>query len=333
MTEVAQENHDLFGVQQQIEQAQAPPEEETATVPANPPVDGKAELDRLVDRRQMTNRLPTPQETQQAWPMILQQAEMIARSGLTGSRGPVEETTARILAAWELGKGAMWAMRHLYAVHGRVGMSAEAMRALFYERCVGGRITVARHDNECCTIWAHRPNQEPMTVTFDMEQAKAAKVSMTADSNYSKWATDMLFARASARLARAYWPDILGGCSYTPEELAEIPAPPSPVSPKAVDAPAATTRQQRKADPPPVDTLKQKQEAAYRAWDTLAAAQFPEEQLDDEKARARNWWSYVCGVLGRECRQWSKMTPTDYDAILADCAKNQSALPPDERNL
>lgn len=61
-------------------------------------------------------------------------------------------------------------------------------------------------------------NPGPTRMTYTMEQAKTAGLS---GGNYSKNPDDMLRARASSKLARAEYQDVLLGAAYTEEELGQ----------------------------------------------------------------------------------------------------------------
>jgi len=237
----------------------------------------------------LASRAPTPQEIGASMDSIWQQAQIVYDAGLGGQGATVSSVAAQIMGGYELGKGPIWAVRHLFLVHKRLGMSAEAMRGLFLERCRGGRLQIVESTADRCTIEAGRPGQQPTSETFELGEARKAGL-LKGGGNWENWPKDMCCARATARLARRYWPDILGGVGYTPEELAENPdiAPPAPSPEADPDAPTAPTRGERQKPAPP-QGLKERFEALCLSWKALADKWWPDEDAKAQGLRLRAW--------------------------------------------
>jgi len=120
----------------------------------------------------------------------------------------------------------MQALSSIYLVEGKPTMSGEQMRALIIERCAGAKIEFKRMDNKGCEIIASRPGQKATSFSFTEEDAKAA--GLLNKSNWLKHPTDMFLARATARMARSMFPDIIRGASYVPDEIDAIDVTPQP---------------------------------------------------------------------------------------------------------
>jgi len=137
-------------------------------------------------------------------------------------------TPGKILAialiAKDLNIPLMQALSSIYLVEGKSTMSGEQMRALIMERCAGAKIEFKRMDNKGCELIASRPGQKAASFSFIEEDAKAA--GLLNKANWLKHPTDMFLARATARMARSMFPDIIRGASYVPDEVDTIDVTP-----------------------------------------------------------------------------------------------------------
>ncbi len=173
-------------------------------------------------------------------------------------QGRPDAISAAMLYGYELGLGPMQALSGINLIQGRPSLSAELMRALMIEQ---GHMVILNQTNEVATIRTRRkewPSDEP-TVEFSwtIEDGKRAglvewheKWTKTerggnrkltwnphGDDPRPEWATEtnfkrsdawanytraMLGARVTSECARALYPDVLAGMSYTPEEIRDF---------------------------------------------------------------------------------------------------------------
>lgn len=127
-----------------------------------------------------------------------EQAFMIALKG--------SELKLPITAAWS----------SINVINGKPAMSAELMRALIYRDVPGAKIEITEHNSEKCVMSFTRPGQVPYITEFSIDDAKKAGIYQNSWLKYTK---SLLLARCTSQGARAIFPDILMGVSYTPEEL------------------------------------------------------------------------------------------------------------------
>jgi len=234
------------------------PETEAPAVAEAPEAAPESDLKRLLDRPLW--RPPTSQETEAAMPGLIDRARRYHQAGLAGTGASEAQTIGKVLVAWEFGKQAMWGIQNVsISKDGRPTLAAAAMRALFIERSGGGTLEVVDSTPERCVIRATRPGQPPHTATWDEEDSQRAGLKAqgrTRDgqeyaTTHGKYPQEMKLARCTSRLARLYWPDILGGATYCPEDLADVLADPSPTPAQDAAAPTAPTRQERQAESAP----------------------------------------------------------------------------------
>jgi hypothetical protein len=150
-----------------------------------------------------------------------------------GLRGSVPATAAAMLTARELGLPPMTGLANIHVIKGKPGLSALLMRALIQSQgheWQDGEVTDTR-----AVVRARRRGESEWTeATFTADQAKRAGIAL------GGYPQDKLYARATARLARRKFADVIAGMPYSAEELAdgdmpadEAPAPTStPAAPK-----------------------------------------------------------------------------------------------------
>lgn len=186
----------------------------------------------------------------QAWDL----AAKIARTEFVpGSlRGKPEAVLACMLTGHELGIGPMQALAKIHVIDGRPAMAAELMRAVIL--AAGHEVWIEESSSTRVTVGGMRVGSTRETkVTWTLDDAK--KADLAGRQNWRKYPRAMLLARATAELARAIFPDVLAGISYTVEELEDgelaapedvhpvaDAAPPAPAVKKAVAKKAATRK-------------------------------------------------------------------------------------------
>lgn len=122
-----------------------------------------------------------------------------------------------MLSARELGISPMSALNGgLNIIQGKVEISARQMNALV--RRAGHSIQTKECNDKICTLTGKRGDtKDQETVSFTMEEAKKAGL-VKPSGGWSKYPSDMLFARALSRLARRLFPDVIG-CCYVEGEI------------------------------------------------------------------------------------------------------------------
>lgn len=174
-----------------------------------------------------------------------------------GLRGSTPKVVAAILHGRELGLPPMTALAHTSVINGRPGTSAEVMRALILQ--AGHDLQIVQSDSEKCTIKGRRSDwAEDRWTTVSFSMADAAKAGLTEDkrtkegktvpSMYKKWPAELLLARASTRLARMVFSDVIHGMRSV-EELQDM----TEVGEWVETTPLPTAQVSRQAPPPAVE--------------------------------------------------------------------------------
>lgn len=167
-------------------------------------------------------------------------------------RGSVPAVAATILTGRELGFAPMMALSSLHSIKGRVGLSAEAMRALVMQ--AGHEIVTTTSTSQQCTMKGRRAGSTEWTeVTWTAGDARQAKLG---GENWAKYPRQMLQARTSAELCRLAFPDVIRGLASL-EEITEYDVLPGDTAPpgEAGDA----------VKPTPVKRAPRKRAAAPKA--------------------------------------------------------------------
>lgn len=121
-----------------------------------------------------------------------------------GLRGKPEAVAAAMMKGCELGIDPLDALQNIHVVKGKVGFSAEFMRRRIIE--AGHEIRIKEATDTRAVILGRRAEQEEwQQVTFTAENAKTAGIDIRS------YPADKLVARASSRLCRRVFPDVLGG--------------------------------------------------------------------------------------------------------------------------
>jgi len=173
----------------------------------------------------------------------LEIAEQVANTDFvkSGLRGNVPAIFACLMYGNEVGVGPMMSLNHISVIEGRPTMSAELQRALI--EAAGHELDFRETNATRCVIAGRRAGSQRWTeVTWTIDDAKRAN--LAGRPNWQRYPAEMLAARASARLARLIFADVIGGLAAT-EELEGSPDDLAP-TPAAAKPAAATTRRRRR---------------------------------------------------------------------------------------
>ncbi|MGD9989388.1 hypothetical protein [Pseudonocardia sp.] len=120
--------------------------------------------------------------------------------------------TAAILSGREMGVAPMTALAHINVIKGKPGQDALLMRALVL--AAGHQIEYGDCSDTRALVRGKRRGEETWTeVVFTADQARRAKIDL------GGYPEDKLIARATSRLCRRKFADVISGLSYTLEEL------------------------------------------------------------------------------------------------------------------
>jgi hypothetical protein len=187
--------------------------------------------------------------------------------------GKTADVAAAIMRGRELGLDPFDALGSIYIVHGRVGYYAEFMRRRIIQ--AGHKFRVVENtDNRCILEGTRKGDSEPSRATFTAEQAKRAKI------NLGDYPADKLLARATSRLCRQVFPDVLAG-SVIAEDLIDGLIPTADDQEPTAAEPTAGAIQRKRVARPAKAASTQPPEAPRKSAepdDELA------ELLDDEPA-------------------------------------------------
>lgn len=159
-------------------------------------------------------------------------AETLSTAGILPDhlRGKPGNVLAIAFAAHSLNIPMWPAIQEMHAIDGKIGISANLMRALWQR--AGHKFRIIERTSERCTIEASRDGDDPYRLTFEIEDAITAglcsrdkegviraRSSKNHPLNWEKYTKAMLVARATSAILREMGSDVLMGFGYTPEEL------------------------------------------------------------------------------------------------------------------
>lgn len=204
----------------------APPVADPPAAAAAPAKDGPAPTGIAVLEPEAIGGPPAEWE-RQLDPRSMGQARKLAldmyESRMFSAYGSPQAVLATVMVGRELGLPAMASLRCIHNIEGRHGLAASLMVALVLKSGMAEYFEPVSFDEQQATYETLRKGaRKPITLQHTIQMAETAGL-VKKDSNWAKTPIDMLVARASARLARMVYPDLLAGL-YTPEELAEIRA-------------------------------------------------------------------------------------------------------------
>lgn len=165
---------------------------------------------------------PAPEDwNKQLEPRSIREAQTLATSMFTArlfnGYGSKEAVLSTVLAGRELGMPAIASLRGFHIVDGKHCLAADAIRALVMRSGQAKFFRCTERTPERATFEAQRGDDPPLSLTFTIQEAQQAGV-IKKGSGWEKFPADMLVARASSKLARLMFPDVVFGL-YSPEEF------------------------------------------------------------------------------------------------------------------
>ena len=140
---------------------------------------------------------------------------ILAKSGYFRDAKSEAQAIAKILAGHELGFGAVASLQNVHLVDGKLTLSASMMAALV-KRSGKYNYKVLQSSDTNCTIEFYEKwdgSWEAIgRASFTLDEAR--KAGLLTKHNWSKYPTDMLFARAMSRGCRQFCPDVFMGSVY-----------------------------------------------------------------------------------------------------------------------
>jgi hypothetical protein len=177
---------------------------------------------------------------------LLDPAEIAQRIGGTefvpaGIRDNPAAITAALLYGSEVGLGRMQSLAKIAVINGRPTLAAEAQRALIL--AAGHELWIDESTTTRCIVAGRRRGSTHISrITWTIDDATRA--GLAGKQPWRMYPRQMLLARASAELARAIFPDAIGGLAATEEYEDEPPAP------ETNDVPKPGRRRRRAAAAP-----------------------------------------------------------------------------------
>lgn len=169
------------------------------------------------------------------WRIMTQMADAFAKSGYLKGVTTGFAAVTIMQKGRELGIPPMAALSSIYIVQGKASCSAELMRALILRDQGDDALDIVEMSAKQCVIkYKRRGWKEYRECVYTMDDAKLAKLWDTSDP-WKKTPDLMMLARCTTKVARAAFPDVIGGM-YEIEEAENITLPESPV--RIVEQPA-----------------------------------------------------------------------------------------------
>lgn len=257
-------------------------------------------------------------------------------------RGKPDDAAAAIMYGDEIGFTPGQSLQNVYVVSGKPSLYARAMVALVLSK--GHEIwTEASSPQRVIVCGKRRGSQKVERVEWT--RAKAEQAGYTSNKKYDSDPEAMLYARASADVARRLAPDALAGIAYTVEEL-ELAgdAEPSvtvtqagpPAKKTAKRAPRKKTEPAREADEPDLDDKPA--EPTYGTGGVTSdqikaiATLMGRAEIVDRDAALR----YVADVIGREVDSRNELTVQEasrvIDALKVEIGEVLDAFPDEPKD-
>lgn len=155
-------------------------------------------------------------------------------------KGKPAQVAAAMMKGYELDIDPLDALGNIFSVHGRIGFYAEFMRRRIIQAGHGFRI-VESNDTRVVLEGRRKGEEEWQRASFTAQQAQKAKLDLGA------YPEDKLFARATSRLCKRVFPDVLSGAAIV--EDIEDDARAVSVPSERGDAPSGTVQRKRQPRP------------------------------------------------------------------------------------
>jgi 5'-3' exonuclease len=163
--------------------------------------------------------------SQQLEPRTMQEAVQLAdrmfQSRLFSAYGTPQAVLATVLAGRELGIPAMASLRAFHIIEGKPQLSAGTIQSLVLKSIKARYFRCTERTATRATFCTQRGDEPEMCLSYTIEEGRAAWQKDENAWNKSSWGrnpADMLVARASSKLARLVYPDVVSGL-YDPEEF------------------------------------------------------------------------------------------------------------------
>jgi hypothetical protein len=201
---------------------------------------------------------------------VYKAAEVLSKTNFVPKEmiGNTANVAAAIMKGFELGIDPLDALASMYVIHGRVGMYAEFQRRRIIQAGHIFRI-VESTDTRCIVEGTRRDTNETHRANFTVEAARKAGIDL------GKYPNEKLIARATSRLCKQAFPDVLSG-TLIAEDLIDgvIPTDTEPPPTPELTAPPVQRRRPTKpakaarTQPKPTPTTEPDDELAELLGDT-----------------------------------------------------------------
>ena len=193
-------------------------------------------------------------------------------------RGRVGSVAAAILYGREVNLPPMSSLTSIHVVKGKPSLSAESMRGLVL--AAGHEIQFVEANSSRCVVAGRRRGQERWTeASFSMDDARRAGLS---GGNWNKYPQEMMVARATTRLCRMMFPDVISGLR-TVEEAEDMPD--SPSTPPAAPTKRKRVTRARKPAPPIASTTREEPAPPQADLPALPSPEKPPQAPDGTVSR------------------------------------------------
>ncbi|WP_280452273.1 hypothetical protein [Nocardia cyriacigeorgica] len=200
-------------------------------------------------------------------------AEILASTDFvpTSMKGKPAQVAAAMMKGYELDIDPLDALGNIFSVHGRIGFYAEFMRRRIIQ--AGHEFRVVEASDTRAVVEGRRAGvEEWQRAQFTAQQAKAAKVDL------GGYPEDKLIARATSRLCKRVFPDVLSGAAIA-EDIMDEPAPVASVR-------VASERADVAEDVPESGTVQRKRRTRRTPAERPAAAGAPAAEAESTTADA-----------------------------------------------
>ena len=162
------------------------------------------------------------------------------------------QAIVKVMAGAELGLPPFASMSGIHIIQGKPVLGANILATLV-KNDPRYNYQIKRCDNAACELTWFEDGKPVGSSSFTIEEAKAA--GLTGKDNWTKYPSDMLFARAISRGARRYAPGVFGGSPvYTPDEMGQEVDAEGYIDAQVIEPPAATVKANDAPVSPPAET-------------------------------------------------------------------------------